>query len=109
MDKRIGIVLTSIERPLALKKSVESIIAQWQDEFVLFIGLQDDYDSQSFGIITKIIDDNPNKAIRLYDLEYDCGISKARNELIHKAFLWNCKYILLSADSILFNDSTITL
>ena len=102
---KLAIILTSIERPQALKKSVESILSVWQEEFVLFVGLQDDYDSQSFGIMEKIIADNPDKNIRLYDLEYDCGISVARNELINKASLWNCSHILLTADSILFNDS----
>lgn len=105
MDNRIGIILTSIERPLALKKSVESVLANWQDNFVLFVGLQDDYDSKSFKIMEQLIAENPDKSIRLYDLQYNCGISKARNELINKASLWNCSHILLTADSILFNDS----
>ena len=102
---KIGIILTSIERPQALKKSVESIFAVWQDNWVLYVGLQDDYESESFGIMSKIIEDNPDKAIRLYDLEYNCGISKARNELIQKAHLWNCEYVLLTADSIIFDES----
>ena len=105
MDKPIGIILTSIERPQALKKSVKSILATWQENFILFIGLQDDYESESFNIISKIIEDNPGKEIRLYDLEYNCGISKARNELIQKAHLWNCSHILLTADSIMFDES----
>jgi hypothetical protein len=81
---------------------VESILANWQDCFVLMVGLQDDYESESFGIISKIIEDNPGKEIRLYDLEYNCGISVARNELINKAAMWGYKYVLLTADSILF-------
>jgi hypothetical protein len=105
MDKRIGIILTSIERPQALKKSVESIISQWQEEWVLFVGIQDDYDSQSFSIMRKIVDDNPNKIIRIYDLEYDCGISMARNELIQKVNLWGIPYTLLTADNIIFDES----
>lgn len=106
MDKQIAIILTSIERPQALKKSIESILAVWQeDSWVLMVGLQDDYDSESFSIVAKIIEDNPGKDIRLYDLEYDCGISKARNELIQKANLWNCEYVLLTADSITFDES----
>jgi glycosyltransferase involved in cell wall biosynthesis len=104
MDK-IGIILTTIERPQALKKSVESIIAQWQENWILIIGLQDDYDSESFKNIFKIVKDNPNKTIRVYDLEYNCGISKARNELIQKAMLWDCEYVLLTADSITFDES----
>jgi hypothetical protein len=105
MDKKIGIILTSIERPQALKQSVESIIAQWQEEWVLFVGLQDDYDSQSFCVMEKIIQDNPTKEIRLYDLEYDCGISKARNELIQKVNLWGIPFTILTADSITFDES----
>ena len=105
MKNKIAIILTSIARPQALKKSVESIVAQWQDAWVLFVGLQDGIGSEEWEIIAKIIEENPDKSIRLYDLEYDCGISVARNELINKASLGNCSHILLSADSILFNDS----
>jgi glycosyltransferase involved in cell wall biosynthesis len=102
---KLAIILTSIERPQALKKSVESIIANWQEGWYLFVGLQDSIDSESWEIIAKIIEDNPNKIIRLYDLDYNCGISKARNELILHAALWDCKYTLLTADSITFDKS----
>ena len=103
---KIAIILTSIERPQALKKSIESIIAQWQENWVLFVGLQDVYyTSESFLLMDKIISANPDKAIRIYGFGYNCGISKARNELIHKAHLWGCEYVLLTADSILFDKS----
>ena len=104
---RSGSSLTSIERPQALKKSVESIIDNWPNtiDCKVFIGLQDDYDSESFKIINSLINKNPDKEIRLYDLEYNCGISQARNELINKASLWGCEYVLLTADSITFDES----
>jgi hypothetical protein len=105
MNKKIAIILTSIARPQALKKSVESILAVWQDDWCLMVGIQDDYDSESFSIMLKIVEDNPDKEIRLYDLEYDCGISKARNELIQKVSLWGIPYTLLTADSITFDES----
>ena len=105
MDNRIAIILTSIERPQALKKSVESILANWQDNWVLLVGLQDEMGSESDKILDKIICNNPNKHIKQYYLEYDCGISVARNELILHSFLLGCDYILLTADSILFNNS----
>ena len=105
MDKRIAIILTSIERPLALHRCLESIVAQWQENWVLFIGLQDDYDSKSFEVVAEIIRLNPEKEIRLYDLGYDCGISKARNELIQKVNLWNLPYTILTADSIALDES----
>jgi len=104
-DKKIAIILTSIERPLSLHRCLESIVKVWDSSWCLMIGLQDDYDSESFKIMEQLIAENPDKSIHLYDLEYDCGISKARNELINKASLWNCSHILLTADSILFNDS----
>jgi glycosyltransferase involved in cell wall biosynthesis len=100
----IGIILTSIERPALLQKSVDSIITNWQSNWTLFIGLQDNSDNKSFDIIAERILENPDKEIRLYNLEYNCGISKARNELIHHAALWNCDYVLLTADSIIFKD-----
>ena len=105
MDKRIAIILTSIERPQALKKSVESIIAVWQENWVLFIGLQDGIDSASWTIIVELMRLHADKDIRLYDLEYDCGISVVRNELIQKVSLWGIPYTLLTADSITFDES----
>ena len=105
MNNKIGIILTSIERPQALKQSVQSILDIWQGSWVLLIGLQDGYESESFEIISQFIKDNPNKEIKHYNLEYNCGISKARNELIHKAYLWNYEYVLLTADSITFDES----
>lgn len=105
MDNRIAIILTSIERPQALKKSVESILAVWKENWILMIGLQDDYRSESVLIASKFQEDNSDKNIRLYDLGYNCGISKARNELINKARLLYCEYVLLTADSITFDES----
>ena len=102
---KIAIILTTIERPDSLKKSLNSIITNWQENFVLMIGMQDNYRSESYEVISNIIGDNQDKEIRLYDLEYNCGISKARNELINKAHLWDIPYVLLMADSILFNES----
>jgi len=107
MDNKIGIILTSIERPQALKKSVESILEVWQDNWVLLIGDQNKHTyGESYDVITKIINDNPDKFIKAYKQEYNCGISVARNELIYKARLNYCEYVLLTADSILFNDSS---
>jgi len=105
MNNQVAIILTSIERPLALKKSIESIIKCWQPEFTLFVGLQDDYDSKSFEVVAEVIRLNPEKEIRLYDLEYDCGISVARNELIQKVSLWGIPFTILTADSITFDES----
>jgi hypothetical protein len=105
MDTHIAIILTSIERPQALKKSIESILAVWQDNRVLLIGDQNPIGSKSYQIIDEFIINNPDKDIRTFNLEYNCGISVARNELIHFANLIGCEYVLLTADSILFNDS----
>ena len=104
-DKKIAIILTSIERPLSLHRCLESIVKVWDSSWCLMIGLQDDYDSKSFEVVAEIIRLNPEKEIRLYDLEYDCGISVARNELINKAAMWGIPYTLLTADSITFDES----
>lgn len=102
---RIAIILTTIERPKALKKSVQSILDNWQENWVLLIADQNPVNSESYQIIDKFICENPDKDIRILQLEYNCGISFARNELIHFAHLIGCEYTLLTADSILFNDS----
>jgi len=104
-DKKIAIILTSIERPLSLHRCLESIVKVWDSSWCLMIGLQDDYDSKSFEVVAKIIRLNPEKEIRLYDLEYDCGISVARNELIQKVSLWEIPFTILTADSITFDES----
>jgi glycosyltransferase involved in cell wall biosynthesis len=103
---KIGIILTTIERPQALKKSLDSIIAVWQENWMLLIGDQNKHTyGESYDVITKIIDDNPDKLIKAYKQEYNCGISVARNELIYKARLNYCDYVLLTADSISFDES----
>ena len=104
-DKKIAIILTSIERPLSLHRCLESIVKVWDSSWCLMIGLQDDYDSKSFEVVAEIIRLNPEKEIRLYDLEYDCGISQARNELIQKVSLWGIPFTILTADSIAFDES----
>ena len=105
MNNKIAIILTSIEKPQSLKKSVESIIAVWQENWVLLIGDQNAIESESYQIVDNFIVNNPDKDIRTYNLEYNCGISVARNDLIHFADLIGCEYILLTADSITFDES----
>ena len=107
MNKLVSIILTTIERPKLLQKCLDSIVNNWPTSVncMLLIGNQNDYESKSYKIISKTINDNPTKSIRHYDLEFDCGISKARNELIHKSLLHNADYIFLTADSILCNES----
>ena len=103
MNNNVGIILTSIERPSALKESIQSILNNWQDNWMLFIGDQDT--KNNYNILTEIAEQNTDKKIHIYNLGYNIGISKARNELIKKAYLENCTHILLTADSIIFNDS----
>lgn len=105
MNNKIAIILTSIERPQLLKKCLVSIVENWQENFILMIGNQNGYESETYRIIHEIMMQHPNKEIRYYELKYDCGISQARNELIYKACLWNIPYVLLTADSITFNNS----
>jgi len=105
MKNKIAIILTTLERPELLKKCLESIVANWREDWVLLIGNQDDYESESYKIIADIIAKNPDKIIKQYDLDYNCGISVARNYLIDKANLLECEYVLLTADSIMFNGT----
>lgn len=95
MKPRIAIILTTIERDYLLFKSVQSILNNLQDNWMVIIGYQDNNKTIDFS----------HPQIYSYALPYNCGISVSRNDLIIKAVALNCDYILLSADSIQFTES----
>lgn len=106
MNNKIAIILTTIERPLALKKSVESIASVWQDNWILLIGNQNKFcDESTYQILDEITNKYSKIKCHSYDLPYNCGISYARNYLICMAAIHNCEYTLLTSDSIMFDES----
>lgn len=106
MKPKIAIILTSIQRPHLLKKALESIVEHYQDNWIIMVGNQDGWISETSKVIEDIKAQNVDKCIiNHYIQPYDCGISFARNQLITYANLLKCEYIVLSADSIMFTET----
>jgi glycosyltransferase involved in cell wall biosynthesis len=94
--EKIGIILTSIEKNKALFESIASILKVLQPNWQVIIGYQGKDDS---------IVEFSHPQIFCYRLPYNCGLCFARNDMIEKALGLGCEFTLLSADSILFNES----
>jgi GT2 family glycosyltransferase len=95
MSKQIAIILTSIERDELLFKALRSILDNIQENWFIIVGYQSD---------TKTIEFS-HPQVYIYPLPYNCGISYARNDMVGIAYAMGCEYILLTADSIMFNES----
>lgn len=102
--EKVAIITQTFLRDNLMMKTVNSIMDNWQDNYVLFIGDQNKD-------LTVIASDIYNKAykdtkinIKRYKLLFDCGLSFSRNFLINKAHEMGIKYVLISADSIAFNN-----
>jgi hypothetical protein len=92
---KIGIILTTIERDKAFFMALKSILDTMQENWMVIAGYQAE---------DKVIEFS-HPQIYTYPLPYNCGISYARNDMILQAQACGCDYILLTADSILFNES----
>jgi hypothetical protein len=92
---KIGIILTSICRDKSLFLTLKSILNTLQPSWQIIVGYQTKDKSITFS----------HPQIYSYELPYNCGISYARNDLIVKAYALGCTHVLLTADSILFNES----
>lgn len=131
MEDKIAIIVTSFLRNKLLERIIGSILSNWKDEYLLLIGnqgildqnhliyLQNALNLQEFkaknSIILDIIDPNSQKVkkdaliaynnrIRYYALNWDCGLSYARNYLVQRAYELGCNYIFLTADSYEFKE-----
>ncbi len=95
MNNKIAIILTSIERDKLLFLAIKFILLYLQPNWMIIIGYQSKNKTITFS----------HPQIYAYELPYNCGISQARNDLIIKAYALGCTHVLLTADSILFNES----
>jgi len=100
MQSRIAILITAFERPSLLRKSVESVLNNWQSNWVLIIA---DQSQEEDKLMKKWEVECPN--FYYYHLPFNCGLSYARNFLVAKAMGFKCEYCILSADSIEFDES----
>jgi len=104
--KKIGIIITTFQRDELLFKSIESIKANWQDNFELIIVDQTNepenltYKKFYFSsLITKQIHYEWKR------VPYNSGLSYCRNFGVQKANELGCDYCLIASDSFLFNES----
>jgi len=131
MGTKIGIIVTTFLRNSLLEQIIGSILTNWKDKYILFIGnqgildenhlkyLQNALNLQGFKAENSIINDITgqstkkakidgllayNDKIKYYRLSYDCGLSYARNFLVQEANKVGCNYIFLTADSYEFKD-----
>ena len=107
-NNRIGIILTTFLRDDLMYRIVDSIIKNWKEEYILFIGNQgyrtDEEKIKADNDFRLNITNINHVDIRYYNLPYDCGLSYARNYLVQKAHEAGCNYIFLTADSYEFKD-----
>jgi len=101
MKNKVAIIYTTFLRDELMKKTLESIVYNWRDNYVLLIGDQNK-ENRRFNVSPRFGLSNRN--IKFWNLPYDCGLSVARNYLVNKAYEMGIKYVLISADSIQFTD-----
>jgi GT2 family glycosyltransferase len=106
MPNKIGIILTTFLRDDLMYRIVDSIVKNWKEEYILFIGNQsyetDEEQKQGYTRFLKQLNFYCDKNIQYINLPYDCGLSYARNFLCQKAHETGCNYIFLTADSYEF-------
>jgi hypothetical protein len=108
---KIGIILTTFLRDDLMYRIVDSIIKNWKEEYILFVGNQsyqtDEEKLKGFSDFCLHLNDPAHLVsdkIQYYNLPYDCGLSYARNFLCQKAHESGCNYIFLTADSYEFKN-----
>jgi len=103
MKFKIAILLTTFLRDELLYKTLQTIVEFFPKDTILIIA------DQGYGSEAKLIEIAKIKekiACEYFQLEFDCGLSFARNYLVQKAQMLDCKYCLLTADSIQFTKNT---
>lgn len=99
MEPRIAIGITTFLRDSLLKECLKSVMYNVPKNTIIMVADQGHVTEEK----TKWMSAHPN--IQYYQLPFDCGLSEARNFLVKQAKDLGCETIVISADSILFNDS----
>lgn len=100
--EKIAIIYTTFLRNKLMYQTAQSIINNWQDNYILFI-LDQNGTTEKQNYFTTIMS-KEKKDIRYYIFSFDCGLSYARNFGIKKASEMGIPYCLITADSIEFTD-----
>jgi GT2 family glycosyltransferase len=103
MDYKVAILLTTFIRDELLYKTLQTIVEFFPKDAILLIADQGYETEKKLIEIAKIQAKIP---CEYFKLEFDCGLSCARNYLVEKAQLHNCQYCLLTADSIQLTKKT---
>lgn len=99
----IAILFTTFLRNDLAIKNIQSICNNWKSEYRLFIGDQNN-ENQFFKNILSTRWGGWGFDKFYINLPFDCGLSYSRNLLILLAAKINCKYCLITADSIKFDE-----
>ena len=110
---KIAIIIPTIHRDDILMETINSILDNYQDNWVILIGDQNkkeewNLEKQLFyhSACAEAHSSLRNQdRIKVHHLPYDCGLSYARNELVKLANHLDIKYCLVGADSIKFTKS----
>lgn len=104
--EKIAIIYTTFLRDKLFYRTINSILANWRENFVLLIADQSPTKEKIDWILEKA---ENNSQIKYYPLLFDCGLSYSRNFLINIVKKLNIPYSLITADSIEFNENSIKL
>ena len=105
MNPKIGVIYTSFLRDELMKRTLQSIVNNWHEDFVVLIGDQRDSVPPLFN--TAITEMRKKGLINYFMLPFDCGLSRSRNFLVEQAAKFGLEYCLITADSIEFTPETI--
>lgn len=106
--ERIGIIITTFERPKILKKCLYSLTTCWENNFEVVVI---DQSSGSFKKQNQLITTSwqvKNFNIGYVEAPFNSGLSYCRN-LGVSHLKHDCDYILMASDSFDFNDSIVRL
>lgn len=97
----IAIIITTFLRDELLYKTLQSIVDNYPENSIVLVGDQSNYSLEKEKIINSFKEKIP---LEYYKLDYDCGLSSARNQLVSIANDMLIPYVLISADSIQFTQ-----
>jgi hypothetical protein len=83
-----------------LFKSIQSLIDNWQTNFICLVIDQGDLTQEKANFLNQF----PDK-VKYYQVPFDSGLSYSRNFGVQKAKELECDYCFIGSDSFLFNES----
>lgn len=106
MPHKIALIYTTFIRPYLARKTLDAILGNPHlDTFDHIIAGDQIAHAALWCDLSPFSAPHYPKTI-FYNLPFDCGLSFARNYLVKKADALGCDYCVLSADSIMFADSS---